>query len=52
MRDLAAFCHFWGMTPAEMRALRIDEWRALHEYQLRYQREEREAIERLRNGGA
>lgn len=47
MKDLPAFCHFWRMSPGEVRGLRVDEYRALLAYQERHQRQERDEMKRL-----
>lgn len=49
-RDMPAFCHFWHMTPGEYRTLQVWEYRAMMDYQERFQREERDRIRQLSGG--
>lgn len=44
---MPAFCHFWRMTPAEFRALRVREYRAMVEYQTTTQKRERSDLDAL-----
>lgn len=48
--NMPRFLHFWRMTPAEMRSLRVDDYRRMCAYMLEVEEAERRAMERLHHG--